>query len=242
MKKFLSFLVVCLSLSVTSNAMTRKLQESVEHSAADVCWPDDIIIKIICCMDYQEFIVFGMICTRSKVICQDVPQEYLKSIVVQAARHSNARLVCRGMGICPDNVVIKPCGENVFALWFNGQDRQQLASFLISDRLSSQECKDVLLLAVEYASLSLIEHLLCSEQFMSLVDQDCADAVVNKCIEVQRSDLLKILEDFSHVYGQMSLDVLFAFINSRNGVGETSEIEEFANSDDESDLSMDVEG
>lgn len=209
MKKIISILAFGLSLSVAGNAMDRSL--------IDVC-PNETLEKIVCYLDGQGFVAFANACNTSNQVCENVPMHYLVSIVIQAAHHGNVRIVCRVIGLCPDNMMLKPCGEKAFAIWFDNKDRKKLASFFLLDDLLASDCKKVFLLAAESASCNLLAALLKNVSLTALIDNGCADAVINKCIETGRGDIVELLVHNHNIRTNISFSVLMELIEIFNCV------------------------
>lgn len=201
MKKLLSIILICISWPMASSAMDRSL--------IDVC-PNEMLEAIVVKLDYQDFIAFAKTCSTGNEICQNVPKKYLESIVQQATYHGNVSIVCKCYNICPDNMVLRSCGQHAYAMFFKGQDRLQLASLIWFQPLSAQDCKSVLLVVVEFASLQYFQQLLTNTDFTNLIDQDAADAVVYKCIELSRKDIVNELLDIKSIYCKASFPALFA--------------------------------
>lgn len=252
MKKLLSILVICLSLSVTSNAMKRNerpTQQLIEHpeqmvvvSLVGASFPEEILKQIVCCLDFQGFIIFGITCKRSYLICEDVPEEYLARIAIQAAEEGNKNFVCRYAGLYPEGITLEKSSQTIFSLWLEGQNHRQLLTLLLPVTPSAQDCKDALLIASEFAAPGLFTQLFRNDNLTVLIDQDCADALVKKCTELQRLDLRQILYATPKIYDQLSIDVMLGLMNMQDMDTEGPKVEGLSDSDNqEQDLSINIE-
>lgn len=216
MKKIISILAICLSLSVESNAMKRTerlaLEQSDDSSLVNYGCPDEVLQKIVLLQDYEEFIAFALTCKRINLICTNMPLQYLKTIIFKAAFYGNIKLVCKFANVSPKNLILKQSAKNIFSLWLVCPDKERLAFYLLPTDVTEQDCKDELLLAVEFATPRLVMELLHNEKIAGSIDQDCVDAVINKCIELKREELYIMLLGDNDVCDKMSFELRFSLL------------------------------